>query len=143
LLEGIIYAEFLSESLSVGSFAILLVSGKELRGERSLDQNSIPNVLNALNESITLHQSIHLKIMFNPPRKLENLSEIFQALCDAVMDLNFQPLVGNVPEDLLECAHLIVLADASIVRECATVAEQLSTVAPHERVSLVLAHHQK
>lgn len=81
--------------------------------------------------------------MFNSPRKLENLSITFQTLCDAVMDLNPQPLVGKVPEDLLECAHLLFMADTAIVRECANIAEQLTTAAPHELVNLVIEHHQK
>lgn len=81
--------------------------------------------------------------MFNSPRKLENLTKAFQILCDAVMDLDPKPLVGKVPEDLLECAHLIFMTDAAVVRECANVAEQLTTAAPHELVNFVVDHHQK
>lgn len=81
--------------------------------------------------------------MFTPPRKLENISESFRILSDAVMDLNPQPLDGKVPEDLRECAHLLAMADASVVRECSKVGEQLTTSAPHELLNLILAHHQK
>lgn len=81
--------------------------------------------------------------MFNPPRKLEHLTEQFQSLCDAVMDLEPQSLVDKIPEDLLECAHLMVLADASVVRECANAAKQLSKAPPCEIANLVIAHHQK
>jgi hypothetical protein len=80
--------------------------------------------------------------MFNSPRKLENLTKTFQILCDAVMDLNPKPLVGKVPEDLLECAHLLFMADTAVVRECANIAEQLTTAAPHELINLVVDHHQ-
>lgn len=80
--------------------------------------------------------------MFSPPRKLEHLTELFQSLCDAAMDLDPQPIVGKIPEDLLECAHLIAMADASVVRECANAARQLSDAAPHELVNLVVAHHK-
>jgi hypothetical protein len=81
--------------------------------------------------------------MFNPPRKLELLTEEFQTLCDAVIDLNPKPLVGKVPEDLLECAHLLAMADAAVVRECTKVTEKLITSAPHELLNSVVAHHQK
>ena len=81
--------------------------------------------------------------MFKSPRKLESLSESFQALCDAVMDLDPQPLVGKVPEDLLESAHLLVMADTAVIRECANAAKDLSKAAPHEIIGMVSAHHQK
>lgn len=81
--------------------------------------------------------------MFKPPRKLEHLTEKFQSLCDAVMDLEPQSIIGKIPDDLLECAHLIVLADASVVRECANAAEQLSKAPPYEIANVVMAHHQK
>lgn len=81
--------------------------------------------------------------MFNPPCKLEHLTELFQSLCDAAMDLDPQSLVGKIPENLLECAHLVVLADISVVRECASTAEQLSNAEPYQIASLVVEHHQK
>jgi hypothetical protein len=81
--------------------------------------------------------------MFNPPCKLEHLTELFQSLCDAAMDLDPQALVGKIPESLLECAHLVVLADISVVRECASTAERLSKAEPYEIAKLVMEHHQK
>lgn len=81
--------------------------------------------------------------MFNPPCKLEHLTELFQSLCDAAMDLDPQSLAGKIPENLLECAHLVVLADISVVRECASVAEQLSNAEPYQIVNLVVEHHKK
>jgi trans-aconitate methyltransferase len=81
--------------------------------------------------------------MFDPPRKLEHLTEHFQSLCDAVMDLEPQSLIAQVPDDLLECAHLIVLADASVVRECANAAELLSKATPHDIANVVMEHHRK
>ena len=81
--------------------------------------------------------------MFNPPCKLEHLTELFQSLCDAAMDLDPQSLAGKIPENLLECAHLVALADISVVRECASVAEQLSNAEPYQIASLVVEHHQK
>ncbi len=81
--------------------------------------------------------------MFEPPRKLEHITKLFQSLCDAVMDLDHQPLVGKVPADLLECAHLIVLADASAVRECANAAEQLSSAPPENILKLISTHHER
>lgn len=81
--------------------------------------------------------------MFEPPRKLEHLTELFQSLCDAVMDLEANALVGKIPDDLLECAHLIVMADAAVIRECKSATERLSQAAPYEIVNLVVAHHQK
>ena len=80
--------------------------------------------------------------MFNPPCKLEHLTELFQSLCDAAMDLDPQSLAGKIPENLLECAHLVALADISVVRECASVAEQLSNAEPYQIASLVVEHHQ-
>jgi hypothetical protein len=45
--------------------------------------------------------------MFGSPRKLGHLTELLQSLCDAAMDLDPLPILGYIPEDLLECAHLI------------------------------------
>ena len=81
--------------------------------------------------------------MFGSPRKLGHLTELFQSLCDAAMDLDPLPIVGNIPEDLLECAHLIAMADASVVRECANAARMLCDAEPHDLVNLVVAHHTK
>lgn len=81
--------------------------------------------------------------MFNPPCKLDHLTVLFQSLCDAAMDLDPHSLVGKIPENLLECAHLVVLADISVVRECASVAEQLSNAEPYQIVNLVVEHHKK
>ncbi len=81
--------------------------------------------------------------MFNLPGNLDHLTELFESLCDAAMDLDPQALVGKIPESLLECAHLVVLADVSVVRECASVAELLSNAEPYQIVNLVVAHHQK
>lgn len=81
--------------------------------------------------------------MFNPPCKLEHLTEHFQSLCDAAMDLDPQALVDKIPENLLERAHLVVLADISVVRECASAAEQLSNAEPYQIVNLVVEHHKK
>lgn len=81
--------------------------------------------------------------MFNPPEKLEHLTELFQSLCDAAMDLDPQSLAGKIPDNLLERAHLVVLADISVVRECASTAEQLSKAEPYEIAKLVVEHHQK
>jgi hypothetical protein len=81
--------------------------------------------------------------MFNPPCKLDHLTELFQSLCDATMDLDPKALVEKIPENLLECAHLVVLADVSVVRECASVAEQLSNAEPYQIVNLVVEHHKK
>jgi len=81
--------------------------------------------------------------MFNLPCKLDHLTELFQSLCDAAIDLDPQALVGKIPDSLIECAHLVVLADVSVVRECASVAEQLSNAEPYQIVDLVVAHHKK
>lgn len=81
--------------------------------------------------------------MFNPPCKLDHLTELFQSLCDAAMDLDPQALVGKIPEGLIERAHLAVLADVSVVRECVSVAEQLSNAEPYQIVKLVVEHHKK
>ena len=81
--------------------------------------------------------------MFKQPCKLEHLTELFQSLCDAAMDLDPQSLVGKIPENLLACAHLVVLADISVVRECASVAEQLSNAEPYQIVNLMVEHHKK
>lgn len=81
--------------------------------------------------------------MFNPPCKLEHLTELFQSLCDAAMDLGPQSLAGKIPENLLECAHLVALADIAVVRECASVAERLSNAEPYQIVNLVVEHHHK
>jgi hypothetical protein len=81
--------------------------------------------------------------MFDPPRKLKHITKHFQALCDAVMDLNPQPIIGNIPDDCLECAHLIILAETAVVRECTNAAEELSNSDPIDFHYLVSAHHAK
>ena len=81
--------------------------------------------------------------MLEPPRKLEHITELFQSLCDAVMDLDHRPLVGKIPEDVLECAHLILLAEAAVVRECTNAAEELANSDPMDFQYLVSAHHAK
>jgi len=123
------------------SFDNLPVSGKEIRGENDGCKNPISNGLNAL-RIVYLSNHANYTNMFNPPRKLDFLTEEFKTLCDAAIDLNPRPLVGKVPEDLLECAHLLAMADAAVVRECNKVAEQLITSAPHELLNSVVAHHQ-
>lgn len=81
--------------------------------------------------------------MFIQPRRLEKLTKEFQILCDAVMDLNPQPLVGKIPDDLLESAHLLVMADAAVVRECNNIAEILTKTEPYKLIKVVMEHHQK
>lgn len=81
--------------------------------------------------------------MFSPPRQLENLTGLFESLCDAAMDLDPQSLSGKIPHDVVECAHLLALADTAAVRECADVAALLSTAAPSNAVNLVIEHHAK
>ena len=81
--------------------------------------------------------------MFDPPRKLKHITKKFQALCDAAMDLDAQPMIGNIPNDVLECAHLILLTETAIVRECTDAAEEISTADPIELNYLVSALHKK
>lgn len=132
---------FFTEFVADESFDNLPVSGKEIRKNDGC-KNSISNGMNAL-KIVYLSNHPNYTYMFNPPRKLETLTEAFQALCDAAIDLNPKPIIGRVPDDLLECAHLLAMVDAAVVRECNKVAELLTTSAPHELLNSVVAHHQK
>ena len=81
--------------------------------------------------------------MFNPPCNLDHLTERFKVLCDAALDLDPQSLADKIPENLMERAHLAVLADMSLVRDCESLAKELSIAEPHQIVNLVIEHHQK
>lgn len=74
---------------------------------------------------------------------MEHLTELSQSLCDAAKDLDPQSLVGKIAEDLLECDHLVILADMPVTRECASTAKDRLNAEPHELVNLVVAHHKK
>ena len=58
------------------------------------------------------------------------------------MDLDPKALVGKIPDNLLERAHLAVLADVAVVSACANFAEQLSNAEPYQIVDLMVAHHK-
>jgi hypothetical protein len=81
--------------------------------------------------------------MFDPPRKLKHITKHFQTLCDAAMALDAQPMIGNIPDDILECAHLIMLTETAVIRECTNAAEEISTADPIELNYLVSALHKK
>jgi hypothetical protein len=81
--------------------------------------------------------------MFDPPRKLTHITKHFQTLCDAALDLDPQPIIGNIPDDVLECAHLIMLTETAVVRECTNAAEELLNSDPIDLHYLVSAHHAK
>lgn len=81
--------------------------------------------------------------MFDQPRKLRHITKQFQTLCDAAMDLDAQPMIENIPDDVLECAHLILLTETAVVRECTNAAAEISTADPIELHYLVSALHKK
>lgn len=81
--------------------------------------------------------------MFTPPRQITHPDARFKLLCDAAMDLDPQPIAGNVPGDPTECAHLIALADAAAARECARIGSQLAKASPNQIVHLVTQHHAR
>lgn len=81
--------------------------------------------------------------MFTPPRQITHPDARFKSLCDAAMDLDPQPIAGNVPDDITECAHLIALADAAAARECTQIASQLSKASPNQIIHLVTQHHAR
>ena len=81
--------------------------------------------------------------MFDPPPKLTHITKHFQTLCDAALDLDPQPIIGNIPDDVLECAHLIMLTETAVVRECTNAAEELLNSDPIDFPYLVSAHHAK
>ena len=81
--------------------------------------------------------------MFTPPRRITHPDAKFKLLCDAAMNLDPQPIAGNVPDDTTECAHLIALADAAAARECAQIGSQLAMASPNQIVHLVTQHHAR
>jgi len=59
------------------------------------------------------------------------------------MDLDPQPIANNIPSDISECAHLLILADTAAVRECLGAARQLSEADPIFIPNMMVDHHQK